>query len=106
MQSMFIQLNPDHFSAFDYAPTLIGLQKFSQSGSVEIIFSLTPSRMTSVSELQKGQEMVVVVSRKLLPFRSIFHPSFKDQWIKPLNNYGIIFSISSVLNLRNESKFF
>ncbi len=47
--------------------TLIGLQQFSQS-ETRSIFPSIPSGMTRVSELQKGQEMVVVDSRRLFPF--------------------------------------
>ncbi len=47
--------------------TLIGRQQFSQSETRSSSPSV-PSSMTRVSELQKGQEIVVVPSNGLFPF--------------------------------------
>ena len=46
--------------------------------------------MTRVSELQKGQEMVVVDSRKLLPFSFQFFGSFAAVFAEEVGHFGVL----------------
>ena len=48
--------------------------------------------MTRVSELQKGHEMVVVDSRKLLPFSFQFFTRFGSVFAEEVGGFGINFT--------------
>ena len=47
--------------------------------------------MTRVSELQKGQEMVVVDSRKLLPFSFQFFTRLGSVFAEEVGDFGFSF---------------
>ena len=77
-------LSPLSTTAF----TLIGRQQFSQSETRSVSPSI-PSRMTRVSELQKGQEMVVVASRRLFPFSFQFFTRLAAVFAEEGGYFGI-----------------
>ena len=67
----------------------MSLQQFSQSETKSISPSI-PSRMTRVSELQKGQEMVVVASRRLFPFNFQFFTRLAAVFAEDFDGFGVV----------------
>ena len=53
--------------------------------------------MTRVSKLQKGQEMAVVVSRKLLPFSFQFFSCLGSVLAEEVGNFLVTFSSRIIL---------
>ena len=69
--------------------TLIGRQQFSQSETKSSSPSVASS-MTRLSELQKGQEMVVVASRRLFPFSFQFLLGLAAVFAEEVGGFGLV----------------